>query len=54
MVIAHTPNRAGIAILFGGRLALIDTGISRHYGGKLSFLEIAGDRMNPHSWERSR
>ena len=54
MVIAHTPNLAGIAILYGGRLALIDTGISRHYSGKLSFLEIAGDRMTPHSWERSR
>jgi hypothetical protein len=54
MVIAHTPNRAGIAILYGGRLVLIDTGISRHYGGKLSYLEIVGERMVPHSWERSR
>ena len=54
MVIAHTPNRAGIAIAHGGRLALIDTGISRYYGGKLSYLEIAGDRLIPHSWDRSR
>ncbi len=54
MVIAHTPSRAGIAILHGGRLALIDTGISRYYGGKLSYLEILGDRLVPHSWERSR
>jgi hypothetical protein len=54
MVIAHTPNRAGIAILYGGRLALIDTGISRYYGGKLSYLEILGDRLVPHAWERSR
>ena len=54
MVIAHTPNRAGIAILYGGRLALIDTGISRYYGGKLSYLEILGNRLVPHSWERSR
>jgi hypothetical protein len=54
MVIAHTPNRAGIAILYGGRLALIDTGISSYYGGKLSYLEILGDRLVPHSWERSR
>ncbi len=54
MVIAHTPNRAGIAISHGGRLALIDTGISRHYGGKLSYLEILGDRLVPHAWERSR
>lgn len=54
MVIAHTPNRAGIAINHGGRLALIDTGISSYYGGKLSYLEILGDRLVPHSWERSR
>jgi hypothetical protein len=54
MVIAHTPNRAGIAILYGGRLAQIDTGISRYYGGKLSYLEILGGRLVPHSWERSR
>jgi hypothetical protein len=54
MVIAHTPNRAGIGILYGGRLALIDTGISRYYGGKLSYLEILGDRLVPHAWERSR
>ena len=53
MVIAHTPNRAGIAISYGGRLALIDTGISRYYGGKLSYLEIVGDRLTPHSWDRS-
>jgi hypothetical protein len=52
MVIAHTPNRAGIAISTGGRLALIDTGISRYYGGKLSYLEIVGDRLVPHSWDR--
>jgi hypothetical protein len=54
MVIAHTPNRAGIAINYGGRLALIDTGISIYYRGKLSYLEILGDRLVPHAWERSR
>ena len=54
MVIAHTPNRAGIAISYGGRLAHIDTGISRYYGGKLSYLEFAGERMTPFSWDRSR
>jgi hypothetical protein len=54
MVIAHTPNRAGIAISYGGRLALIDTGISRYYGGKLSYLEILGDHLVAHAWERSR
>lgn len=53
MVIAHTPNRAGIAVSTGGRLTLIDTGISSYYGGKLSFLEIVGDRLTPHGWDRA-
>ena len=42
MVIAHTPRLAGIEISHDGRLVRIDTGISRYYGGKLSYLEIIG------------
>jgi hypothetical protein len=53
MVIGHTPNLAGIAILHAGRLARIDTGISRYYGGPLTWLEIVGDTMIPHSVARS-
>jgi hypothetical protein len=53
LVIAHTPNRAGIQITNGGRLALIDTGISRYYGGPLSWLEITDGRMVPHTVPRS-
>jgi hypothetical protein len=53
LVIAHTPNVAGIAISHGGRLIRIDTGISRYYGGKLSYLEIIGDRVVPHNFDRS-
>jgi hypothetical protein len=53
LVIAHTPSLAGIQILFGGRLARIDTGISRFYGGPLTWLEIDGDRMTAHSVARS-
>jgi hypothetical protein len=49
MVIAHTPILTGIAIANGGRLARIDTGISRYYGGPLTWLEIVGDQMIPHS-----
>ena len=44
LVIAHTPNPRGIEISHGGRLVRIDTGISRFYGGKLSYLEIIGER----------
>lgn len=53
MVIGHTPSLPGIEISSGGRLARIDTGISRHYGGRLSFLEIVGERLVAHSVERS-
>ena len=53
LVVAHTPDKDGIQILFGGKLARIDTGISRAYGGPLTWLEIAGDRMIPHSVPRS-
>jgi hypothetical protein len=49
LVIGHTPLLSGIAITNGGRLARIDTGISRYYGGPLSWLEIVGDRMIPHT-----
>lgn len=52
IVVGHTPNLAGIDIGNGGRLVRIDTGISRHYGGSLGFLEIIGDRLVPHAVER--
>ena len=49
IVIAHTPSLSGIVIGNGGRLARIDTGISRYYGGPLTWLEIVGDQVTPHS-----
>jgi hypothetical protein len=53
LVVAHTPSLKGIQITGGGRLARIDTGISRYYGGPLSWLEILGDRMIAHTLARS-
>ena len=53
MVIAHTPSLTGIGITNGGRLIRIDTGISIHYGGPLSWLEIVGAKVTPHSFKRS-
>ena len=53
MVIAHTPSLQGIQITLGGRLARIDTGISRYYGGPLTWLEIVGGRMIPHTVPRT-
>jgi hypothetical protein len=49
LVIGHTPILSGIAITNGGRLARIDTGISRYYGGPLSWLEIISDQTIPHT-----
>lgn len=54
LVIGHTPSLRGIQFTGNGRLARIDTGNSRYYGGPLSWLEIIGDQMVPHSVARSR
>lgn len=45
MVVGHTTQRTGrVAVRCGGALLGIDTGISRHYGGHRSALELrAGD-----------
>jgi hypothetical protein len=53
LVVGHTPNLKGIQILDNGRLARIDTGNSRYYGGQLSWLEIIGDQMIPHTVART-
>jgi hypothetical protein len=53
MVIGHTPDLKGIEFQAGGRLARIDTGNSRFYGGPLSWLEIIGGKMIPHRLERA-
>ena len=52
LVIGHTPDLKGIEIFGNGRLARIDTGISRAYGGPLTWLEIVGGTMTPHTVER--
>jgi Calcineurin-like phosphoesterase len=53
LVIAHTPDLKGIQITGSGRLARIDTGISRYYGGPLMWLEIVGGKMIPHTTQRT-
>jgi hypothetical protein len=52
MVVGHTPSLSGIVIEHGGRLVRIDTGNSRYYGGPLTYLEILGDRLVPHTVPR--
>jgi hypothetical protein len=53
LVVGHTPSLKGIIISPDNKLARIDTGNSRYYGGTLSWLEIAGDRMVPHTTART-
>jgi hypothetical protein len=53
IIVGHTPNLAGIQLLYGGRLVTIDTGNSSYYGGPPSYLEIVGDRLIPHVVARS-
>jgi hypothetical protein len=53
LVIGHTPSLKGIQIIGEGKLARIDTGISSYYGGPLSWLEIVGDKMIPHTVARA-
>ncbi len=53
LVIGHTPSLTGVAITNGGRLVRIDTGISRYYGGPLTWIEIVGDTVTPHTVGRS-
>lgn len=48
LVVAHTPSIKGIVSSEGGKLIRVDTGISSHYGGPLSFLEIIGDQVIAH------
>ncbi len=52
IVVAHTPSLAGILSADGGRLWRIDSGNSRAYGGKPSYLEIVGDRVTAHAVPR--
>jgi hypothetical protein len=53
LVVGHTPNPKGIVITSRGRLARVDTAISRAYGGTLSWLEIVEGKMIPHTVART-
>jgi hypothetical protein len=53
LVVGHTPTRSGIHITNAGRLVRIDTGISRAYGGTLSYLEIVGGVPVPRQLART-
>jgi hypothetical protein len=52
MVVGHTPSLSGIRLLHDGRLAMVDTGISASYGGRLSWLEIRDGVLVAHHPER--
>jgi hypothetical protein len=46
MVMGHTPQRPDISSACGGKAWRIDTGMSKHYGGRVEALEIIGDTVN--------
>lgn len=58
LVVGHKPTKqadfrvAAPHPIFGDRVALIDTGISRSYNGRLSALELLGETATPHYFER--
>lgn len=45
IIVGHTPNRTGIKQVHGGKVIMVDTGMSSYYGGTRSFLEIEGDTI---------
>lgn len=50
LVVGHTPSMKGITSLANGRLIMTDTGISAHYKGPRSYLELQGDEVI--AWSR--
>jgi Calcineurin-like phosphoesterase len=52
IIVAHTPSTSGIISAYQGALWRIDSGISRAYGGKLTYLEIIGDKVVAHEVPR--
>jgi len=52
IVVGHTPSLSGVIISQGGRLIRADSGISSYYGGPLTWVEIIGDKVTPHSISR--
>jgi len=45
MVMGHTPQKPDANAACGGKAWRIDTGMSRHYGGRVEVLEIMGDEV---------
>jgi hypothetical protein len=52
IVVAHTPSLTGIISVDQDALWRIDSGISRAYNGKLTYLEIIGDKVVAHDVPR--
>jgi len=45
IVVGHTPTEGAILPRFGGKVLLIDVGLSAYYGSRLSCLLIEGDKV---------
>jgi len=46
IVVAHTPTAGAVLARYGGKLVMIDVGLSRHYGGARAALIIEGQKLN--------
>lgn len=45
IVIGHTPGLGTVVPRFGGKVIIVDTGISEYYGAHMASLRIEGDRL---------
>lgn len=46
IVVGHTPTSGVVWPQYDGKVVMIDTGIARHYGGHIGYLEITGDELH--------
>ena len=54
MVVGHTPLLGVVLPRFGGKVIVVDVGLSSHYGGSIAALEIDGDVLTAvHAGERT-
>ena len=46
IVVAHTPNAGAVLARYGGRVIVVDVGLSAYYGGARAALIIEGEKIS--------